>query len=391
MIPRVFTNPLDSPANANREPHPPELQGSDDTFGAPFLRAYAPALAPHAISQAAFLDFLDGLNEAFLPTPALQGTGMAGMAMGQCYGLEPVQLAGCIVEVASGVGSAAVSYWRTRAYVRAMNERLFHPTGLQVDVLSTAKMLRRVGMLEGELPAMESRVEESGSMAAGTGEARSSRLAEDVARRRMQRLEGYCAPLEYDVPASVPPPDGWLRRMNHTQAARLTRKRNEKTRKKYDKADEEDGKERRYADRERRKVDKKVARIEGNMAEERAKLDHRLTSSKVLRDPKEVRKVEKEYEKEMLQLQREVEKGREELARKERERGIGGDADGDAGNAAREKSKRAKLERKLERKEAKGWEKMQWVVIGVRQDAMDDGGNSLSEEDETAGKTLSGR
>ena len=43
------------------------------------------------------------------------------MILSQFYGLHAVQLAGGIVQLASGFGSAAVSYGRTRMYVKAMN------------------------------------------------------------------------------------------------------------------------------------------------------------------------------------------------------------------------------------------------------------------------------
>ena len=45
--------------------------------------------------------------------------------------------------------------------------------------------------------------------------------------RRMQRLKGYCLPLDYDVPPAVKP-DNILKRMGDAQAAKLIRRHKRK-------------------------------------------------------------------------------------------------------------------------------------------------------------------
>ena len=78
------------------------MKGSRKVFMTPFVRAYAPELANHGISAADFVAFIDGLNEAFLGSPVFQTTNLAGMVLGQFYGMHSVQLAGGITPARLG-------------------------------------------------------------------------------------------------------------------------------------------------------------------------------------------------------------------------------------------------------------------------------------------------
>lgn len=115
-------------------------------FFGPLARAYPPALADYGIPQDKFHTFLDGFNEAFVAHPVFQGLGVAGAVMTMAYGVHPMQWAGMGLQVSSGVASAATSYLRTKQYVRAVNEQLFNPAGLHVNVMTTSKMVQRIGM-----------------------------------------------------------------------------------------------------------------------------------------------------------------------------------------------------------------------------------------------------
>ena len=70
-----------------------------------------------------FIDFLDGVNAVFLGNPALR----AGTMVGNIVGMVPLmstQIAGNALSTLSGVGSAAMSVTRTRAYFKECNERV---------------------------------------------------------------------------------------------------------------------------------------------------------------------------------------------------------------------------------------------------------------------------
>lgn len=364
------------------------MRGARNAFLTPFLRAYTSEFHNHGISKADFVAFIDGLNEAFLGSPVFQGTNLVGTVLSQFYGLHTVQLAGGIVQLASGVGSAAVSYGRTRMYVQAMNENLFHPAGLHVNVLSTEKMLEHVGFPEADFSSTEQNPEMLSNVPSGDSglesDSSGSNGPDSATIRRMQVLDGYCAPLDYNVPP-ITQPENLLSRMGNAQAARLTRKHERKTQEEYAKATEEDqksmgkmGKESCKLDREtdgkQRKASRKVAKVEERMAGEQSKLERKLMSSKAIRDPKEADKIRKDHEKEMKHLQKDLQKEQKDLEKE----------------MAKLSKDRAKNDRelgkselgKLKAKENKSAKKMRWIVVSRREEAEDESEDSLPEEQE---------
>jgi hypothetical protein len=91
-----------------------------------------------------FLFFVDGLNEAFISNPAFQITTHIGNIMA-IVPFHPVMWAGMGLATASGLVSAATSWTRAKAYVKAANEEIFLPKGLRCKVLKTKKMMAAVG------------------------------------------------------------------------------------------------------------------------------------------------------------------------------------------------------------------------------------------------------
>lgn len=347
-----------------------EIRGSLNAFQTPFLRAYASSLTAFGISKADFIAFIDGFNEAFLGNPILQGTNLAGMVLSQCYGLHTVQLAGGIVQLVSGFGSAAVSYGRTRMYVKAMNENLFNPAGLHVNVLSTEKMLKHVGFPEETFPP-RAPSEDEAATSPNSGDSSAQPECEPLrpdraTLRRMQALEGYCQPLDYDVSATVKP-DNLLRRMGNAQADRLTRKHEKKTRKDYDKADKEDTKKEKDVSKKRREVDRKIEKLERKLAKEGEKLERKLASSKVQSDPKEQKKVQEDFEKEVRHIEKDIEKEMKEVAKESRKCGKDG------------RKERAKVEKK----EGRSSKRLRWIVVSLREEGEAESEDSLEVDDES--------
>ncbi|KAF2487395.1 hypothetical protein BDY17DRAFT_342161 [Neohortaea acidophila] len=231
-------------------------------FFSPFVRAYAPGLAEHGIDKETFATFIDGLNEAFVAHPLYQGASVVGGVMGMFYGLDPVQWAGIGLQVASGVASAATSYARTRAYVKAMNANLFHPAGLHLNVLTTKKMASKVHYPHEklQLPDIEQQPDDLSrysSKQAAKAMAEEMPDRDDPRVRRVRALEGYVQPLDFDMPQQVKP-DNFLRKMGANQAARMERKQSRKMTKKRAKAFKKTA----GAERKQLKGDRKVSKLQ---------------------------------------------------------------------------------------------------------------------------------
>lgn len=174
------------------------------------------------------------------------------------YGLDPVQWAGIGLQVASGVASAATSYARTRAYIKAMNADLFHPAGLHCGVLTTKKLTAKLSYPEEklQLPDIEEQPDELSrysSKAAVKATAQETPDRDDPRVRRVRALEGYVMPLDFDMPQQVKP-DNFLRKMGANQAARMDRKQSKRMAKKRAKALKKTGKA--------AKIDRKIERLE---------------------------------------------------------------------------------------------------------------------------------
>lgn len=339
-------------------------------FYSPFVRAYVPELEAHNLSQSDFLTFIDGLNEAFVANPVFEGFGVAGAVMQQFYGVHPVQWAGMGLQFASGAASAATSYARTRAYVKAVNADLFHPNGLHVGIFTTKKMMAKVGHPEERLslPPLdttdeldESALSREASSSSGTTRATS----EDARMRRIRALQGYVMPLDFDVPAAVTP-DNLLKRMGAAQATRQAKKQAKKDSKRRDKA-----LSKRFEKLD--KADEKIAEIERDLAKEMRKMEKEMGKSKARESSKERRKIERDFEKEERKLQEDLEKAVRKRERKVEKHGMG----------------EGEELPKLDRREEKTANKIRWVVITCWEG--EDGDGEEDEGGSTSGESSGGR
>lgn len=177
-----------------------------------FARAYPPALAQlsNPIPETEFLEFVDGLNNAFVSAPAFQAMHVAsGMLVG-AQGVIPVQVVGAVLQVGSLAGSVAVSMIRTKRFLKKANKHMFGPRGLTCQLMTTKKMMAAVGFSDTDekgnlkLPPLSniSDLKNYEAMASNqTGiEDLSPTGAEDPRLRRLRALDGYVAPLNFDVP-----------------------------------------------------------------------------------------------------------------------------------------------------------------------------------------------
>ncbi|KAF2231907.1 hypothetical protein EV356DRAFT_518117 [Viridothelium virens] len=110
-----------------------------------FARAYCPHLSQlnDPISPQEFLDFVDGLNETFISHPAFQVGQMTGNAL-TMVPLPPLMWARLSLQVASGMGSTAVSHARVKNYMKIANKKLFAPRGLKAMIMKTTGMIEAV-------------------------------------------------------------------------------------------------------------------------------------------------------------------------------------------------------------------------------------------------------
>lgn len=315
------------------------------------MRAYVPQLEAHGISQSEFLTFIDGLNEASITHPIYQGLGIVRGVLGAYRGVQPIQR--------TGVASAATSYLRTKAYVKAVNTDLFHPAGLHLHVLTTRKMMEKVGIPEDRLrlPPLDlssdlhdrklSREQVENSL-------RNAAPQDDPRLRRLQALEGRVMPLRTDVPDATTP-DNLFRKIGAAHADRMSRKQNRKTIKRRSKVD-----------RRQQRGDEKLEKFAAREDEQKAEFERKMA---LCRDGREQAKLLRNYENDQEKLNRKVEKS---IAKTERK-------------VEKSSYKAEKRGAKVERKVTKTASKIRWLVITrwVEEDDSDE--DSLPSSDEDGG------
>ena len=204
-------------------------------YFSPFLRAYPETLDTIGISKADFIRFIDNLNEAFMSSPFFYGVMLAGTIASFVPELA-AQVVGGVVATASSLASTANSHVRTKHFIKAANNDIFAPRGLQVRLLNTKNMLQAINVDEGtfKLPTLpESNAPEL------------EKTHEDPRHRWMQALKNVVSPLDYNAP-DYSEQDSWLKKagawtakhQDKRQAMSLT-KRREKAKKTIDAAQEE--------------------------------------------------------------------------------------------------------------------------------------------------------
>lgn len=333
-------------------------------FFSPFTRAYIPELEVHGISRNDFVTYIDGLNEAFVAHPTFQGLGIVGGVLQMAYGVQPAQWAGMGLQVAAGVASAATSYARTRAYVKATNRNLFHPAGLHINVLTTKKMLAKVGFPEERmhLPPVETEGDllKPGMKAKEAARAATEEASDqnDPRMRRLEALKGYVTPFDMNVPAQVEP-DNLFKRMGAAQAAKMEKKQTRKSLKRQEKYYTGQAKMERLGSRQESRQTRHDDELAG--------LDNELEKQLSLTDnPKARDKLQREHEKEKSKLVRKHEKYAAKSERKMEKRS----------------RKHEKKTAKLDKKENKIAHKIRWLVISKWQRDIDSDEGSIDSSDD---------
>ncbi|KAI1114202.1 hypothetical protein F5Y14DRAFT_441420 [Nemania sp. NC0429] len=155
---------------------------------APFLRAWAPELADHAVAKEDFVAFIDYLNIINTPHLAFRVMEVTGAAVG----LVPYDVAegvGGALEGIAIIGTIALNYKRKKDYFALMNEKYFHPRKLHVKVIGTKRLKRLLG-LDKKDPCLAPLTEETLEL-----------TSQD---RCLRYLSQYTCELSFDVPAPSP-------------------------------------------------------------------------------------------------------------------------------------------------------------------------------------------
>lgn len=318
-------------------------------FFSPFIRGYSPELEAHGISKSQFLTILDGLNECFVAHPVFQGLGVAGAVMGFFYGVQPVQWAGLGLQVAAGAASTATSYARTRAYIKAINRDLLHPAALSMTILTTKKMMAKVGYPEDKLklpPLDLSKIESSTAETKEELTAPTLISSDDPRMRRLKALDGYITPLSLDVPTALPPDtNNFLKKMSANQAARMKRKQEGKLEKRRSKSERLHAKRTRKAERTQARGDQKTQAMAAELERNQARLEKlRVSDDGGSRDAV---KMERQVEKKNAKLEQKLAKTEAKVERRLEKRS----------------SRVEKGAGKMDRRETKIANKVRWIVV----------------------------
>ncbi len=221
----------------------------------PFARAYSPSLAslPDPISKEQFIDFIDGLNNAFISSPIFQ---LAHVVGGGLLGSQilPAQAVGGVFQVASVALSAGVSMIRVRSFMKKSNAELFAPRNLIAKIMSTKKMMTAIKcsnvdakgkLILPPLDELKDLTPETGAVIVrDPNRAAPAPMVEDPRVRRTRALEGYISPLEFEelpaTPKGVMDKYGGapLRWLNKRQDTKLTKAATRSSEKRMSKAPE---------------------------------------------------------------------------------------------------------------------------------------------------------
>lgn len=186
----------------------------------PFLRAYSPVLRAHDINETDFLAFIDNLAVAQAGSPVFQAVNAAGMGLG-FVPYHWAQAAGTGIQVAAGVGTAAVAAIRTKKFLAESNEQYFAPRGLKVTLKKDEEVASMVGFPSNQRMLVPVDIGPNPIIT--------------MRDRRMAALAPYIAPLT----TNVPPPTkqrNILDKIAAKQLEKTTEKKEKGLRKKQQKA-----------------------------------------------------------------------------------------------------------------------------------------------------------
>ncbi|KAI9846930.1 MAG: hypothetical protein M1838_001093 [Thelocarpon superellum] len=110
----------------------PQVTGG---IGQPYIRAWAPELESHGISEKEFVEFVDNLNVVTTSNPPLQVLDLVGGVIG-FVPYHWAMIAGIAIQATAKLGKAAVSKGRTEMYMTKVNTAFFAPRRLQARIAS---------------------------------------------------------------------------------------------------------------------------------------------------------------------------------------------------------------------------------------------------------------
>ncbi|OHE98653.1 hypothetical protein CORC01_06104 [Colletotrichum orchidophilum] len=228
---------------------------------------------------------------------------------GSIVGFVPnhwAQLAGGIVNVTAGLGTAATRIIRTKYFLDKVNRDYFEPRGLKASLCKSKSLAAKLGCGE-QLPELLPITPETCDM--------------NLQDRRMLTLEPYIAPLTFDVP----PPSkerNFVDRMTEKQIERTLKKKAKKKEKRSNKIRESNlnrpRDESKYVDHLDGSLnDKKVLKLEKRHSKNQRKMEkaERKAAEKMENaGPFESKKIKRKQEKRIRKAEKECNRleGREE-------------------------------------------------------------------------------
>jgi hypothetical protein len=297
-----FARHRDAPPPPAYTPHlmrPVAIPQVSPKMNSPFARAYSEVLFAYNIRIEEFVEFVDNFNILMTGSPPLAALN----TVGQLLGFVPnhwAQLAGGLTQVTAGVATYAVIKTRCARFVKLANAEYFEPRGLKVQVKSTEEMAKICGVALQDVMVQPMKPDED-----MTGVSPLS--------RRLRAVEGYVAPLLFDVPPPVEQTNV-LAKLSQKQSEATRKQMEKKTMKNRQKVLEKmpggEGrngkgmKKERRRDKQLAKLDEKAAKVEAKAAKEMQK----AMKKKPGKRDETTDEVEKEREKELAKIQEEHEK-----------------------------------------------------------------------------------
>ncbi|KAH8158829.1 hypothetical protein CIB48_g9416 [Xylaria polymorpha] len=201
---------------------PIAIPATATTLGSPFLRAYPPSLEAFQISRGEFLAVLDGLNRVAVQSPPLRALGLVGEVL-EVVPLGTVQAVGFAINATAQVGRIALSKGATELYLRKVNNEIFAPRGLKMEIAKLEAMARvnRFPILDAQ-----GRIRDDAQLLRPLVDVQQIQTI-GVAERWLQALEPWVEPLDLET---LPPinMDTNLWGRLHTMASERERKNSEK-------------------------------------------------------------------------------------------------------------------------------------------------------------------
>ncbi|KAK9415687.1 hypothetical protein SUNI508_10165 [Seiridium unicorne] len=265
---------------------PVAVPATSHKLGSPFLRAYPPILASYGVSRDEFLSFLDRLNRASVASPPVQVLGLAGNLVSSVP-IHTAQIVGGAVNAAATLTTFAMSKGKTEVLLRNINQSLFAPRGLKVEIAR----LDALAKLAGDIDPVT-----------GVSNGPTQISAQE---RRMQVMEAWIQHLEISpLPQSDTPDNVWSKL--HTTASERQRNKEEKKllkgRKKAHKDFHKDSAE------AERNLNKKMTELREEEQKVLRKEKGKKLGSELRKVEKERHKLEKEYGKEISKIEKDFQK-----------------------------------------------------------------------------------